>query len=127
MKKITVILLLFLYLFSVTDLKELCKIHELANHLEETKKLDNSVSFIDFLVMHYITDDGNNSDNDTDEKLPFKAHHVYSTISFISLPNQFISLVFNAFPTFKSDFFYEDDSLIFSNYHTLVWHPPQFS
>lgn len=126
-KKITVLFLLFIYLFSATDLKELLKINALANHFEETKQLDNSVSFLSFLVMHYITDDGNSKDNDTDKKLPFISHDVYSITSFLSIPNQFVSLVYTSFPTIRNDFFVEDDSLIFTNYHALVWHPPQFS
>ena len=77
--------------------------------------------------MHYIADDGNDKDNETDEKLPFKSHEVYSTVNFVSVPNQIISLAFNSFPTIRNDFFVEDDSLIYTNYHALVWHPPQFS
>ena len=127
MKKITTIFLLSIYLFSATDLKELLKINALTNHFEETKQLDNSVSFFSFLIMHYITDDGNSKDNLSDEKLPFKSHVVYSVVSFVSVPIQITSLSFNAYPIIKNDFFVEDDSLIFTNYCALVWHPPQFS
>ena len=127
MKKITTIFLLSIYLFSATDLKELLKINALTNHFEETKLIDNSLSFFSFLIMHYITDDGNSKDNSTDAKLPFKSHEVYSLVSLVSVPNQFISLAINAFPIIKNDFFVEDDLLIFTNYCALVWHPPQFS
>ena len=127
MKKITTIFLLSIYLFSATDLKELLKINALTNHFEETKQLDNSVSFFSFLIMHYITDDGNSKDNATDEKLPFKSHVVYFVVSFVSVHIQITSLSFNAYPIIKNDFFVEDDSLIFTNYCALVWHPPQFS
>ena len=99
----------------------------LTNHFEETKQLDSSVSFFSFLIMHYITDDGNSKDNATDEKLPFKSHEVYSVVSFVSVPIQITSLSFNADPIIKNDFFVEDDSLIFTIYCSLVWHPPQFS
>ena len=126
-KKITTIFLLSIYLFSATDLKELLKINALTNHFEETKLIDNSLSFFSFLIMHYITDDGNSQDNSTDAKLPFKSHEVYSLVSLVSVPNQFISLAINAFPIIKNDFFIEDDLLIFTNYCALVWQPPQFS
>lgn len=127
MKKSVAIFLLTVYLFSATDLKELLKIEVVIEHLQEHQKNDRSVTLFQFLVMHYITDDGNSKDNATDEKLPFKSHEVYSVVSFVSVPNQIASLAFNAFPIIKDDFFVEDDSLIFTNYHALVWHPPQFS
>ena len=127
MKKITVLFLLSVYVFSATDLKEFFKLNVLSQHFEETKQLDNSVTFLDFLVMHYVTDDGNSNDNDTDEKLPFKSADVHSTVNFVSIPYQFISLAFTSFPDSKSYFFHHDDSFIVTNYQALVWHPPQFS
>ncbi|MEP7265945.1 MAG: hypothetical protein ABI772_15685 [Bacteroidota bacterium] len=85
------------------------------------------MSFIKFLVMHYVTDDGNDYDNETDKKLPFKSTDAYSVINYVSISNQLISFNYKSLPTISDDFFIEDDSIIFTNCHVLVWHPPQFS
>ncbi len=77
--------------------------------------------------MHYITDDGNDQDDETDSKLPFKAIQVYSIIGFVSAPIQFGSGTVSAFGWVKNDYLVEDDFLIVTSYNTLVWHPPQYS
>ena len=46
----------------------------LIQHFYETQKNDNNITFFHFLVMHYITDDLNDKDNNRDQQLPFKSN-----------------------------------------------------
>lgn len=103
------------------------KVNMLVQHYEETKLQEGSISFLNFLVMHYITDDGNDQDNDTDSKLPFKSKQIYSMIGFVSAPTQSVSIVISALGLIKYDYYVKVVSLIFTSYYALVWHPPQFS
>ena len=73
MKRALAFLLLSLYLNSFAEVRELYKIHSLSEHYSETVRQDHSVSFFNFMVMHYITDDHNTRDNDRDAQLPFKS------------------------------------------------------
>ena len=83
MKKLIAIFLLSVYMFSATELYELLKINVLLDHYAETKKQRGDISFLDFLVMHYITDDGNKKDDDRDSQLPFKSsNNIIASNSF---------------------------------------------
>lgn len=44
----------------------------LAIHYQEHHQLDPSISFVDFLGMHYWGTDLNDNDDDRDNELPFK-------------------------------------------------------
>jgi hypothetical protein len=128
LKKIAAIFLLSVYLFSATDFKELLKINVVVQHFQETRLLDNSVSFVHFLVMHYITDDNNDKDNDRDMQLPFKSPRSYiASSSFIYILCQCTSVTFQLLSTIAKDFLTWNDSLVFTSFYSLVWHPPQFS
>ena len=120
---------LSLYLFSATGFNELFKINALVQHFYETQKNDNTVTFLHFLTMHYITDDLNDKDNDRDNQLPFKSTEtVLSNISLTYIPGQYISsLASQSFIINKKDFLTIKDLFIFTNYHTLIWHPPEYS
>jgi hypothetical protein len=127
-KKITAILLLSVYLFSATDAKELLKMNVVFDHFTETRATDKAVSFLHFLVMHYVTDDHNDKDNNRDMQLPFKSPDTcIANNSLVSLHNQFASFTFNFFPVNERDFIIAEKTFVISNYQALVWHPPQFS
>lgn len=51
---------------------ELVKIPALLEHYAQHKSQQNELSFNDFLFMHYIGDDSNSQDNNSDAELPFK-------------------------------------------------------
>ena len=84
------------------DLKEILKIEKLIEHYQESKAEDPDTSIIDFLTMHYVTDDMNDLDNDQDMKLPFKHSGNFSseqTFAFIvTVPS---SLIFQSFANFS--------------------------
>ena len=128
MKKAVTIFFLIAYLFSATDLKELLKLEVVIEHLHEHQRSDNSITLIQFLVMHYVTDDHNDKDNDRDNQLPFKSpDNQFSNLSFIQINNPFSTISFQSFISQADNFFPAYDSYVPSSFQTLVWHPPQIS
>ena len=65
-------ILLVLLAADTTELHQLFKRPVLFQHYAEHKQLDDSVSFTEFLSMHYWGNDLNDNDNDRDMQLPFK-------------------------------------------------------
>lgn len=97
-------------------------------HLHEHQQTDSSVSLFQFLVMHYVTDDHNDKDNESDMKLPFKSpDSCISNISFFSIVCQFSSADFQPFEIVADDFFPNNDAFIITGFHAFIWHPPQLS
>jgi hypothetical protein len=91
---------------------ELGKIPALMDHFQEHKAQRSQLSFDEFLFMHYVGDDANDQDNNSDEQLPFKNTNDYSGVSIdgIWLPDN--SMVFtssvelvlqNTIPIYKAD------------------------
>ncbi len=127
-KKITAIFLLSIYLFSATQLYELLKINVLVDHFYETRLNNPDISFFDFLVMHYITDDGNNKDNDRDAQLPYKSHDSFVAYGFSTfILNRPEGIALPPLVIDKADFQNYDNLFISSNYSNLVWNPPRIS
>lgn len=129
MKKAATIFLLSVYLLSATQLYELLKVNVLIEHFYETRQAEHrGVSFLEFLVMHYITDDGNNKDNDRDSQLPFKSHGslVANSISTFIL-NKAEAIVPVHVMAGKADFRNYCDPFVTSNFCSQVWNPPRIS
>jgi len=115
-------------MLSATSLYELLKVDVLLEHYAETKKHDGPISFLDFLVMHYITDDGNSKDNDRDEQLPFKSHNNFiASNSFTILLNKAEEPALTPIVADKRDFPGYKNPFITSMYSNTVWNPPRFS
>jgi hypothetical protein len=69
-----IIILIAIHLFGNTELGQLFRLPKLVSHYFQHRELDPTVTFIDFLVMHYGGDDGTSADDDMDSQLPY--HHV---------------------------------------------------
>lgn len=107
------------------NLHELVKLKVLLVHFEESKKLDSQIGFIDFLKMHYVTDDNNTEDNSRDMELPFKSGE-NAPIAPLVVPAYSNALANVPFFELKSEHFITDESSYYSNFFKLVFHPPQF-
>jgi hypothetical protein len=127
-KKISAIFLLSIYLFSAVQLSELLKVNTLVAHFYETRQNEPNISFLDFLVMHYITDDGNTKDNDRDCELPFKSNHnIVANSSSTFILNKAEEIVMPPVVAGKEDFHNYNTPFLSSNFYKLVWNPPRFS
>ncbi len=125
MKKVFCIFILHIYLFAATDLKEVLKAETLLEHYLETREQDSSVSFFRFIIMHYITDDNNDKDDDRDMQLPFKAHQHQVSFSPVTYLPPNISEVKELLFSPVSTFICCNDNRYSVNFYSLVWHPPQ--
>ncbi len=77
MNKLCLILLFPIFVFNASYC-ELLKIPKLVSHFQQHQLRDNSISFIDFIDMHYFDKDINDNDEAEDMQLPFKnveSHH----------------------------------------------------
>jgi hypothetical protein len=127
-KKIVAIFLLSIYLLSSTALSELLKVNVLMEHFQETRMKDGPVAFLDFLVMHYITDDRNNLDDDRDCQLPFKSHSSLVANNFSNfILNRAVEIVLTPTATDKRHFQNYSSPYISSSFSKLVWNPPKIS
>jgi hypothetical protein len=88
MQRFAVIGLFLIYLISFTEFKEVLRLPLLIQHYGEHKDRVTEMSFFEFLVMHYKTDEAH---DDRDNRLPFKdCSHSLSQI--VVLPVQRILL-----------------------------------
>ena len=74
MRTTWILVLMTVHLFGNTELGQLFGLPKLVSHYFQHRQLDRSVTFIDFLAMHYGGDDGTTADDDIDNQLPY--HHV---------------------------------------------------
>lgn len=122
MKRNVIIFALIMYLFSNTELSQFFKVSTLISHYLEFKHNDDS--FSNFLFCHYYGNDNDDSDNDIDDKLPFKSscmledNETVSLITFIHLRNYAHKILFTNECQYKKNIFYFS---FFSN----IWQPPK--
>jgi hypothetical protein len=127
-KKLSAIFLLSVYLLSATQLSELLKVNVLIAHYQETELKSGPVAFLDFLVMHYITDDGTSQDDDRDEQLPFKSHNSLVANSFPNfIINRNVEIALAPIGTAERHFNDYCNPFISSTYCQQVWNPPKIS
>lgn len=99
MKKLAVILVLFIYLFSSTEAYQLLKLPLLIEHYQKHKHEDAKISFIKFLHIHYLQGVKFDDDYAQDMQLPFKTHaEDFCFCSVISMPLQKFELPKVCFP-----------------------------
>lgn len=74
MKRIIAILFLSLQLLTSTELCQLAKLPILLEHYKEHAQLNQGISFVTFLKMHYFNGDPKDADYERDMQLPFKTN-----------------------------------------------------
>jgi hypothetical protein len=127
LKKIIFIFLIANYLLSTTQLRELLKLPILVQHYIEHKQANKTLSFIEFLAMHYTHDSTKYADYDKDMKLPFKAmdNTNISIISFCS-PIPFFSYQSIVYCTNNNQEQFSDYSFTYSSaFLSSIWQPPK--
>lgn len=127
MKKITAILFLSIYLLYSTGAHELLKLNALVDHFYESQENDRALTFSQFLLMHYVTDDLNDRDDERDKQLPFRSAESYAatstgfyipvySIQASCIPSFIITEPFKIIPK---------DLFIDTDFKSFVWHPPR--
>jgi hypothetical protein len=69
-------------------LHQVLKFPSLISHFTEHKALNQQISFIDFLSMHYWGDDLNDNDDEKDMQLPFKKIDIQQHSNFLYIPSE---------------------------------------
>lgn len=127
MKKTLVILILFSFLFSATELKEFLKLSDLVEHYQEHKENNKDISIAGFLWMHYSTANDNDGDTEDDHKLPFKNHDHFCVADNTFSIHKNNSFTFQNPEQIVSSFFIAHPSFIPSGISNNIWQPPKLA
>jgi len=125
-RKITVILFLFIYLSSVTELHELVKLPVLLEHFTEHKEKTKRLSFWAFLHMHYAQQNEADGDNDRDMQLPFKSQDGCSSVFLSSFVNATAGQL-DSKPQISTCLLFSDysDDFLSPAHLSTIWQPPK--
>ena len=123
MKKLVVLFFVCLYVLAATEFKELLKLPILIEHYSEHQSENKSITFFEFLKIHYLGD--NNSDDFRDERLPFKSQgHSFGFQIFAEVPTFHTEITY--YPDFtQKTFTGYKNQFILSQSPNSVWQPPK--
>jgi len=127
LKKTAAILLATIYLLSATETGELLKIPLLAAHYYVHKGEDSNIGITAFLIQHYCTEDGTDSDTAEDRQLPFKSAEQFSTALFVSPVPPSHLIISRPETSYNHTFVTRDESLLPIFYLASIWQPPRIS
>lgn len=128
LKRIISILLLSIYLISITELSQLIKLPVLVEHYIEHKEKDSGLSLWQFLCMHYAHGDVKDADYDKDMKLPFKSHDgCINAITVAFIPQNHAHLFIKPVFTNANTYSVYTEKFLTSAYLSSIWQPPKLS
>ncbi|HQQ93751.1 MAG TPA: hypothetical protein PLQ93_04290 [Bacteroidia bacterium] len=118
--------LLATYLLSLTELHELVKLPLLAQHYREHCEKNASLSFWDFLCVHYTQENGRDDDQDRDASLPFKSYDgCMSSLSVAIQQQHGPNINHHFFSTGEEAFADQPVSYLPTSYLSSIWQPPR--
>lgn len=125
MKEFVAYFLLVVFLVGLTPLKELQKLPILIEHFKLHTDCESSLSFFEFLKMHYFNGDPKDEDYDEDMKLPFKVvDHSYFTFNFnVTEINSLEILFLSAYNERRN--IQTKDQFYGALYLNTIWQPPR--
>lgn len=129
MKKYVSIVLLFFYVFSMTEVHQLLKTPELVKHFLEHKNEDKGLTLISFLKMHYLNGFTKDADFEKDMKLPFKASqdNCFSFVVVLPTSEKFeLSTDSSLFELHRPNII-QKRQIFISNYLSAIWQPPKIA
>lgn len=127
MRKTVAILFSAIYLLGATEASQLLKLPVLVQHYYEHKAGNASVTLLNFLHMHYMGNDDDNSDNMRDRELPFKTMDDCCMIAFNSLPPQKLQVVQIESYEIQQEFTLLNDASHFFISLEDIFQPPRIS
>ena len=125
MKRIVAIFLLFTFLFTQTELKQLNKLPFMVQHF--LKHNQNGMTLQQFIAHHYFNGDKKYVDNEQDMKLPFKTHSENAQHSILALIPQKSAAVLKKTYVEPRIFLVQEELFSTSSYLSGIWQPPKFS
>lgn len=105
---------------------ELLKLPKLVQHYTEHKKQNHTLSFIQFLDIHYMHGSPRDADYDKDMQLPFKmlTNSSLSLVVHVAPVPQTFSFTEKKYPEKKQNML-SHSSPYSSNYFSSIWQPPR--
>lgn len=125
MKKTFSIIILLVYLSSFTEFRELLKLPLLLEHFTEHSSKDSSLSFSEFLCMHYLHAHDNDGDDEHDRNLPFKSHDSHASVFSSNLFAQRQTIDFKPLVTELNNSLASKEDFIYSAFSSSIWQPPK--
>lgn len=123
-KRLYAYLLVTIVVFNITPVQQLLKMPALFHHFHYHCQQRPSISFVDFLSMHYWGTDENDSDDEEDMKLPFKKMANPVILSFY-IPAKPKLVAANFLFKYTQDYPLPNDSLIPDNINSSLFRPPR--
>lgn len=126
MRKVLAILLFSVFIFTLTGTSELMKLPVLMEHFVEHRALNSSISFIEFLDLHYMHGSPHDGDYERDMQLPFKMiTHVSFAITTYTIPTN-IPVIFTPIYGYKEKKTALQHTADYSFYYlSSIWQPPK--
>ncbi len=126
LKKVITIFFLIIYLFSVTEARQLLKLPIVFQHFAEHQTEDKNISFFHFLGIHYLHGSPMDKDHDRDMELPFKttSAFVLSVVPVLMADVQSTTLSPLVF-IISNDFLHTNDRFISSEFECNIFQPPR--
>lgn len=127
LKRILAISLLFLYIFTATEFHQFLKIPQFVEHFQEHQLENHSITFLQFLTIHYAHGNVQDEDYAKDMKLPFKTcQNDFSSVQIL-LPHTIstFSVIALTLEQTKKQSFYS--LFLTPTYLSTIWQPPRIA
>ena len=126
MKNWFVYFLLFTYLTSSCEARQIVKIPKLIEHYISHKSEHQDITVFAFLKMHYLDKQKKDKDYDEDMKLPFKNHDLSGISIVLNIPPE--KAIFevqhqSVYVDYSTNFSYSEK--FFPSVFQKIWEPPK--
>jgi len=123
-KKVSAIFFLSVMLLTHTPFQQVLKLPVLIEHFREHQKEIRSISFIDYLQLHYFSGNPKDKDYDRDQQLPFRSHAVVLVDSSVEIPDHHFKI--DPLSLYKEQSYPLFDITSLPSRHGFdIWQPPK--
>ncbi len=126
-KRITGIFVLSVYLLSFAEVHNLFKIPVLFQHFQEHKQEDPSISFWDFIKIHYMEPIVVDEDYDRDQQLPFRNADCCLVAASSVCECNTITVEIEPLPVLAEKFYSFNEVNKARKYSFAVFQPPRYA
>ncbi|SFH88881.1 hypothetical protein SAMN05443292_0635 [Halpernia frigidisoli] len=118
--------MLFTYLTSFCEVRQIAKIPILVEHYVKHKMAKHNMSIYAFFKMHYLDKQVKDKDYNEDLSLPFKKHDNFTTFLTLNIPPE-KTVIFTQYHSIcvdvSSDFSYSEK--FYPSVFQKIWEPPK--
>lgn len=127
LKNSIVILLLSVHLFAVTEAHQLLKLPMVFHHYVDHQQEDPQMSFMSYLVLHYLQHDSHEHDNGAHGNMPFKntSTDCFAMLTFNGFTAPLWTMIKRPVYFVKNYSYPSSEVFTHTDYLNQIWHPPQ--